>query len=523
MKLILAAMVVMFAAPALAQPRIERFAVIVGNNLGSPGDMPLRYAEADAARVHDALVELGDFSPLNSVLLRGRDAKQVRAALLAMNERIRELRETPDAQAVLFVYYSGHADASALHLQGTTLDIAELRQHARGSAANFRLVVLDACRSGALTRVKGGQRAPPFALPAFSDDPLPGDGFAFLTASSANEDAQESDELQGALFTHAFVAGLLGAADSDGDGAVVLDEAYRYAYQATLRETSRSFAGIQHPTFHYDLRGRGQVVLTRPGRHAASRASLGFPAGLAFLLFRDSAEGPVAVELRESAAPTRLNLPAGRYFVRARASDVMYEGMFQAEPGSSRLIDIGALTRIDYARLVRKHARSSRFAQGLELGPSLRSALPNADTPCLGAFVAYNLELSSFGLRARFGTCAGQLQSANLRAEMFAHQLMLDLHHAWDLAPFTLETGFGAGLSVFTQRFETRGTAPARTALAPSVSLGLRAQCDIAHGFYLGVGLAGETHFVPMRSSAGDRRLAVGFAVLTLLGVGKHF
>lgn len=51
------------------------------------------------------------------------------------------------------------------------------------------------------------------------------------------------------FFTHAFVSGLLGVADSDRDGAVSLEEAYRHAYDATLRATSRTFAVRRTPRF----------------------------------------------------------------------------------------------------------------------------------------------------------------------------------------------------------------------------------------------------------------------------------
>ena len=153
-------------------------------------------------------------------------------------------------------------------------------------------------------------------------------------------DAQESDDLQGAFFTHAFIAGLLGAADADGDGSVVLDEAYRYAYDATLRSTSRTVAGTQHPTFQYDLRGRGELVLTRPRAHAAERAHFDFPPGLGFMLMRNDVSGPVVVELERADKRRTLSLEPGRYFVRARAPDVMYEGSIQAASGTSRAIDV---------------------------------------------------------------------------------------------------------------------------------------------------------------------------------------
>jgi hypothetical protein len=76
-----------------AEARIERFAVVIGNNRGAAGEVELKYAEADATRVYDVLLALGDVSPLNSVIVRGRDAGFVRSALLAFNERIRAVSE----------------------------------------------------------------------------------------------------------------------------------------------------------------------------------------------------------------------------------------------------------------------------------------------------------------------------------------------------------------------------------------------------------------------------------------------
>jgi hypothetical protein len=524
MKLVLACVAASWLVAPSALARVERFAVIVGNNRGSGDDAPLRYAEADAMRVYDVLVQLGDFSPLNLALLRGQSAERVRFALLAVNERIRELRSLPEVEVVLFIYYSGHADNRALHLNGTELALEELSQHARGSAANFRLVVLDACRSGALTRVKGGRVAAPFALPLQERDSLPGDGFAFLTASSANEDAQESDALQGPFFTHAFVSGLLGAADSDGDGVVVLDEAYRYAYEATLRATSRTFAGTQHPTCSYGLRGRGRVVLTRPSAFAAERANLEFPAGFGFLLMQSSADGAVVVELDPSQRRRRLSLPPGRYFVRARAPDVMYEGTLDARSGATEAIDLDGMSRIEYARLVRKGARDPQLAHGPEVGVSQRSPLPNSPASCFGGFVGYSMDFNGFGARIRAAVCASEFQNASLRVHEVANDIELGVYHAWDISRLTLAAAIGSGLSAFDQRFDTRGFAPARLSLAPFVELGASAQLSWPHGLYTGLNVDGQTHFLHVIDPNTRRApLRVGFALRTSLMFGKHF
>src|SRR3712207_6005300 len=81
--------------------------------------------------------------------------------------------------------------------------------------------------------VGGGVRRPPF----LSDLSVHARGHAFLTASSADEAAQESDRIQGGFFTHYFLSGLRGAADTSRDGRVTLAEAYQFSYGETLRRT----------------------------------------------------------------------------------------------------------------------------------------------------------------------------------------------------------------------------------------------------------------------------------------------
>jgi hypothetical protein len=155
---------------------------------------------------------------------------------------------------------------------------------------------------------------------------------------------------------------------------------------------------------------------------------------------------------------------------------------------------------------------------------SVRSPLPNADTACFGAFVGYGFELSSFGVRARYGSCASELHNDVLSGVVLAHDLELGFHHAWDLSLFSLEAAIGPGVSLFHQHFETRGSAPSRLAAAPFVGLGLGAQVDLSHGIYSSLNVAGQTHFLRLIDSERPAgRLTVGFALRTTIAFGKHF
>ena len=238
-------------APLVARADVARYAVVIGNNQGDRSEAGLRYAERDAERFAGVLLDVGGFPAQNVVTLLASDADAVRAALIAVNDRIRGEHA---GAAMLIVYYSGHADANALHLGPTALAVNQLEQLVRGSSASFRLLALDACRSGVLTRVKGGRLAPPIAIVV--GDAIPADGVVFWSASAASEDAQESDDIQGSFFTHYLVSGLAGPADVNGDGAITTDEAFEYARAATLRASSRTLAGPQHATFRPATAGR---------------------------------------------------------------------------------------------------------------------------------------------------------------------------------------------------------------------------------------------------------------------------
>ena len=102
--------------PEVAWARVVRYAVVIGNNEGAADETSLRYAERDATRVHEVLRTLGWFHEENTVVLLGSNRETIQRVLISINARIRSASRGAD-QAVLLVYYSGHADADALHVR----------------------------------------------------------------------------------------------------------------------------------------------------------------------------------------------------------------------------------------------------------------------------------------------------------------------------------------------------------------------------------------------------------------------
>lgn len=322
-------MLLLLGALAVAQAGVTRHAIIVGSNDGG-ADLPrLRYAESDAERLRDVLVELGGFAPESIALLREPSRDELLTAL-----RDHAWLSEQEGEDMFVFYYSGHANSRGLRLGEEVLPYAELRQSINELDAEVRLGVLDACRSGEITRLKGLSLSEPFA----SDDVLQSEGEAWLTASSSNEDAQESDLIQGGVFTHYLISGMRGAADRD-DGVVSLAEAFKYTSDQTIQRTSRSDAGAQHPSFKFDLQGKGDLPLTDT-RDATSRLTI--PATLtgSFLIISADTNLPVVEVSRSSRdeSPSVIALAPGSYILRRSTSHGTEEAGFGLQEGSNLIV-----------------------------------------------------------------------------------------------------------------------------------------------------------------------------------------
>ncbi len=304
MKLLRLAWLLILCAAALtgaAQAAgVQRYALVAAANDGGPDRPLLRYAAGDARRFAEVLMELGGVSPANAILLE----QPSRAELEAAFERLRaRMAETAGSQAdagggrtEILVYYSGHADETGLRLGGECYTYRALRDRLDAIPADVRIAVLDACASGAFTRLKGGQFQQPFLV----DESSAMRGHIFLTSSAETEAAQESDHIQASYFTHFLISGLRGAADANGEGKVTLNEAYQFAYDETLGRTLDTQGGPQHPSYDINLSGAGDVVITD---------LRGTSAGLAL---GESIEGRFFVRNARQELIVELYKPAGR-------------------------------------------------------------------------------------------------------------------------------------------------------------------------------------------------------------------
>jgi hypothetical protein len=309
---VMAVSLVLAGARVEAAP-VQRFMLVIGANSAGADRPKLRYAVSDAERFARVLTELGGVTRANEIVLRQPTLQELIAALDLLHARVSDVRRasSPPGRTEVLVYYSGHADEQGLLIGDDRYSYRALRTRLDQIPADVRIAVLDACASGAFTRIKSGRTRPAFLV----DESADMRGHAFLTSSAATEAAQESDRIRASYFTHYLVSGFRGAADLSGDGKVTLNEAYQFAFQETLGRTVDTKSGPQHPSYDISLSGTGDVVMTDVRQ---TTATLVLPSDLEGRFFVRNAARELIVELYKPLGRTvELGVEPGTYEVRA--------------------------------------------------------------------------------------------------------------------------------------------------------------------------------------------------------------
>jgi hypothetical protein len=334
MKMLLASMFAVAAAAGAARAApddgdLATYAIVVGSNPGGAGQTELRFAEDDARRVAALLGDLGGYDPHHIALVLHPSPDAVIAAIDRVGVAVAADR-AEGRRSMVFFYYSGHAKASALDLGAAELPLAALREKIVGLPATLTVVVLDACQSGAFSRVKGAEPAADFSFNSRAK--LDATGIAVMASSSESELSQESDLLRSSYFTHHLLVGLRGAGDANRDGRVSLDEAYQYAYHQTLLATAQTAVGEQHVSLEVDLKGQGEVPLTYPAK-ATARIVLGANLYGDVVVEQLPAQAVIAEIAKARGNPVGLAVAPGEYRVLFHHDHVIDRCTVLAAPG----------------------------------------------------------------------------------------------------------------------------------------------------------------------------------------------
>ena len=376
-----------------AEPLADnRFVVVVGANVGTAADDPLRYAESDAERLRDLFVELGGVPAERAFLLLGGKPEGLWRVLSEVRGRVAELSRMGKSSTVLF-YFSGHGDGEALHLPAGLILLSDLRRELATVPARLQIRMLDACRTGG--RVKGITRGPSVQVALGPEGPH---GTVELRASSEGEAAQESEELEGAIFTHFLISGLRGAADMDADGGITLNELYSYAFRRTLMRSGTAQV-LQHPELAVDLSGAGEVVLTRPKLAAAT---LDVPANPGRYLIFSMPSSRVVGELSGIGA-SRLAVPATRLLVVRRQGEDTRVAEPDLSMGGAKTLGEADFRPVAREQLVTRGGRMALRSLQIEETVGFEWGTQRAETAALSTALRLSyLGALEYALEARF-------------------------------------------------------------------------------------------------------------------------
>jgi hypothetical protein len=451
---------IMFVSSSVAvSAKTLRFALVVGNDRGVDRQATLSYAERDASRFANLLVDLGQVEQDNLQLVLAGDDQDFEAAFNKLNQKISDLVPGHYPRARLLVYFSGHSDGLHLEFGKNKLSLEKFRALLKKSKAQTTIVFVDACQSGQLLAAKGKLKTAPAFDIDDSDSGANKQGLVLITSGSAGEIAQESSELQGSFFTHHLISALRGAADSDNDYLVTLAEAYGYAYERTVQGTAYTLGGAQHPSFDYDLQGSGQVVLTEL---ASGKAALVFgPQFGGQLLVINNETNQVAAELNKPFGATRrLALAPRSYRVIYRRGQTLRSTNVSLHNGQQEVVRPKMLSKQTLLASAQKLSKHSSGPLGVYLYYGLSSHALDSLAALHQGFLGLRLDLGPISWLPRFGFGQADVSKDFPNQANFQYGLKVysvDSLITWRLAYSVLDVFLGTKLGVSYGQQEIQG------------------------------------------------------------------
>jgi hypothetical protein len=213
----------------------RRWAVMAGVNHYQDGDISnLACCVADVQAVHHLLIDpaLGGYQS-RLLLDTSPDTLPTRNNVLA---ELSNVAQAVDDEDLLLFYFSGHgivqadraylipSDARLTNLVDTAVPLHRVKEIMSQSAARAKVIILDACHSGARIGKAEARMSPEFKERVFEE----AEGLAILASCQQGQVSYEWEQARQSVFTHYLLEALAGAADFDGKGFVTIQDINRY-------------------------------------------------------------------------------------------------------------------------------------------------------------------------------------------------------------------------------------------------------------------------------------------------------
>ena len=254
----------------------NRWAVLVGVNEyeDKANYGRLSVCVKDVHAVRNQLVAAG-FDPARIRLLTDATPElPTREDILTTLQAVADATEPDD---LLLFYYSGHGDEDdgesylvarngrRLVLRDTAVPLSRVREIMENAPARAKVIILDACHSGADIGGKGPQpMTAEFIRRVFEE----AEGLAVLASCKQDQLSYEWRESERSVFTHFLLEALRGEADRDGKGFVTVQDTNRHvtngvklwASQHNLRQTPTLEGKLAGDIILAEYRSRTQPV-----------------------------------------------------------------------------------------------------------------------------------------------------------------------------------------------------------------------------------------------------------------------
>jgi hypothetical protein len=240
----------------------NQWAVIVGVNeyVDSFSYGKLQVCVNDADSIKRTLVSKGYEEQRIHLLTDQSSELPTRDNILVTLRAVANATETDD---LLVFYYSGHGDddeqqsylvtlsGRRLALADTALPIVRVKQIMEQSLARCKILILDACHSGADLGGKGPKSmSEEFIRRVFEES----EGLVILASCKQGELSYEWRAREQSVFTHFFLEALSGMADMDHKGFVTIQDAYRHVVNGVKLWSSQNKSS-QTPTLQASMAG----------------------------------------------------------------------------------------------------------------------------------------------------------------------------------------------------------------------------------------------------------------------------